>query len=412
MTARSGASAGSRRATFSAGLDLDLSSATASVPRGNLIPAVLPDSAEATNNATADPVDTHQDGPLSVLDARASNFSASQHPAPGGENSVFGFDSLLAASPFGVSVSTDSQLVGFGLEQPPSKRQRQSNDSPSEQSVQNEHNFSWTVPSPNAVEGSLGLLDSSSLLDIDLMMGGVSNEFFFHQIAQQYGRNLDTNGSMGKISTITDGSVSLLPGPSGHSPLGHLSDSISDSGTEKTDRIRLPMILKEKSENAPRLLVDDFAFEALSADVKQRLASDEIDLPVKTRRELQHFLNGYLDCFHRHLPILHLPTLEMSQTPSPLILAVCCIGALYRLERQKARKIYLLAARICHSSENADVDHVTSLRPLWLMQARILLLLYAALGDDSATAEFEIGRMGTFITVLVTYIYAYNSTNL
>ncbi|KAH8648245.1 hypothetical protein BGZ61DRAFT_547744 [Ilyonectria robusta] len=106
---------------------------------------------------------------------------------------------------------------------------------------------------------------------------------------------------------------------------------------------RLPKILKETPASLPRILIDDDAYQHLQLDTCSRLGQSHIPLPLKNPWEVQLMLNGYIDSFHRHLPILHLASMKPSQTPSPLIWAMCCIGSLYRLDREKARRFHALA---------------------------------------------------------------------
>ena len=53
------------------------------------------------------------------------------------------------------------------------------------------------------------------------------------------------------------------------------------------------------------------------------------------------------------------------------------------------------------SSEDPGIDHTVTAKPLWFSQARTLLLLFAVLGDDSATTQTELGKIGVFITVSI-----------
>lgn len=106
---------------------------------------------------------------------------------------------------------------------------------------------------------------------------------------------------------------------------------------------QLPRILQEKSHTTPRAEIDSATYERLCDDIMNRSGMEASQKVVPSNQELQRFLNAYIDCFHRHLPIVHLPSLLISKTPSPLILALSCIGALYRLERRRAVLLYQLA---------------------------------------------------------------------
>ncbi|KAJ3536491.1 hypothetical protein NM208_g6688 [Fusarium decemcellulare] len=80
---------------------------------------------------------------------------------------------------------------------------------------------------------------------------------------------------------------------------------------------------------------------------------------------LQHCLDRYIEVFHIHFPFLHLPTLELTTAPSPLILGICAIGALYRLERRLAASLCFMAERVLASLEMGRLDHDPVLSPNW-----------------------------------------------
>lgn len=85
------------------------------------------------------------------------------------------------------------------------------------------------------------------------------------------------------------------------------------------------------------LAIDKAARHKLLADLQSRMSSDQRQrLRLPSASLLNRFLGTYLVCFHPHYPILHIPTMSLENTPSPLILALCSIGALYRLHRKQA----------------------------------------------------------------------------
>jgi len=147
-------------------------------------------------------------------------------------------------------------------------------------------------------------------------------------------------------------------------------------------------------------------FTRLCTDAHRRYGHADVQLPLQSRRELQHFLNSYFDCFHRHLPILHFPLLQVSSSPSPLIYAMCSIGALYRFDRVKAQRLFSFSDHILQTPPTTkfhDEQSASSIKPgaLWAMQARILLLLYATLSGDMDTLKSGLDKIGTFITVRI-----------
>ena len=392
--------------------------AAPSLSRALSIPSFLPHDTINLNGSEASSSMQHGRSASTVI-TQTAELPEPSCPVPSSSNLDFSISDLMAASPFTMndtSISTsDFTITGHDR----NKRQRLSMDVSSMQVLPNDRVYSPSLllPTVSRAENPHYLTDP---LDINLVMGGVSEEFFFHQITQQQERtSIPVQQTDNNFFGTVDSSAITAADTVNVSRTDHFTEASSETGTERTERIRLPMILQEKSENPPRLSVDENAFQALFIDYKQRSRSLDVQFPLKSSRELQHFLNGYLDCFHRHLPILHLPTLKLSEAPSPLILAMCCIGALYRLERQKARRIYQSAAAVADtlhmknlqstypafdllaSSEDPGIDHTVTAKPLWFSQARTLLLLFAVLGDDSATTQTELGKIGVFITVSI-----------
>ncbi|KAI0121269.1 hypothetical protein BJ170DRAFT_588186 [Xylariales sp. AK1849] len=118
------------------------------------------------------------------------------------------------------------------------------------------------------------------------------------------------------------------------------SGEVETAKQPRNTSVRLTRIAKEESIKRHRLIIDENAYDGLLLDACSRLEGTGQAFPVKSCREMQHLINGYVDCFHRHFPILHLASLVPAETPSPLISIMCCIGAIYRLERVKARRLY------------------------------------------------------------------------
>jgi hypothetical protein len=84
-------------------------------------------------------------------------------------------------------------------------------------------------------------------------------------------------------------------------------------------------------------VLDDLKMYLLPAELS------ELDFP--RTRVLQKCLRSYIRSFHCHLPILHLTQILGSDTPSPLRLAICSIGALYLVDRKNAALFKSLATK-------------------------------------------------------------------
>ncbi|KAM5357267.1 hypothetical protein ACJZ2D_016444 [Fusarium nematophilum] len=203
-----------------------------------------------------------------------------------------------------------------------------------------------------------------------------------------------------------------LPTPDGNGRPDHNVHATDDSSG------RLPKVLKEMPMSPPRIKIDDNAFHCLQLDTWSRLGQPDAPLPLKSRWEVQVMINGYIDGFHRHLPILHLASMNPTQTPSPLVWAMCCIGSLYRLDRERARHFHALSVSILPlktnhyqisgspQSQSANTTGAPGqsrtgydgleMEPLWVMQTRVLLCLYASLGGDHSVAVAVFDELGLF----------------
>lgn len=110
----------------------------------------------------------------------------------------------------------------------------------------------------------------------------------------------------------------------------------------------LPCVLEEKTDHVPQVDVDvdEASYQAVRDDVQNR-SQHTLNLEaIVLRKDLSRFLKSYFDHFHRHLPIIHAPSLILAQCPSPLILGMSCIGALYRFDRRRAVRIYNMAINL------------------------------------------------------------------
>lgn len=153
-------------------------------------------------------------------------------------------------------------------------------------------------------------------------------------------------------------------------------------------------------------------------DLCSRLDIEKIgvfELPTATT--LQKWLRTYLEAFHVHFPFIHFPSLDLEATPSPLILAICAVGALYRLERAGAVSLHVKAVQCLSVAEvsmtqiilrNRLLEHwsppkstpdPSTARPLWHSQARLLTLMFAAFSGDPAVVVKSIEDLGHLSSV-------------
>lgn len=121
-------------------------------------------------------------------------------------------------------------------------------------------------------------------------------------------------------------------------------DALPDANNE-ADECNLPRLLSGERLTHASLILDSSAHVSLQADLRERLGHRHAEAHLPAAKVLQGFLSAYISSFHTHLRIIHLQTFDPRTTPSPLVLAMCSIGALYRLDRRRARHLYDIAVR-------------------------------------------------------------------
>jgi hypothetical protein len=163
--------------------------------------------------------------------------------------------------------------------------------------------------------------------------------------------------------------------------------------------------------------LDGATYAELVADAKRRLPPNEAaKLKLPSAHHLQRFLTSYLTCFHHHFPLIHLPTLNRTKTSAPLILAICAIGALYRLNRKVAKDLWTLTHKLAeevgsqvHLNVKHEADNPQDLResradtmepqPTETMQTMFLLTNFAVFNGDLADVINATEAMGKWARV-------------
>ena len=199
-----------------------------------------------------------------------------------------------------------------------------------------------------------------------------------------------------------------------------LHHEISPAAPETSNGInqRLPRIIKHVSGKLPTVVLDDTKRTLLKTDLESRLSEEQrasIMLPTST--SLQKCLRTYFDSVHVHLPLFHLHTFELETTPSPLILAMCATGALFRLERQVAASLYARANQALENSQHDIHAHTsspssmedwvrprrgssrTSSRPIWMTQCKVLLTFFAGFSGSPTFIRKAMEDMGVLANV-------------
>ncbi|RYP89507.1 hypothetical protein DL770_004377 [Monosporascus sp. CRB-9-2] len=86
------------------------------------------------------------------------------------------------------------------------------------------------------------------------------------------------------------------------------------------------------------------------AVIKTRLDEFSTVLPndfvFPSRHTLTRFLDGYVNGFNEHFPILHLPTLVATDLSPELLLAILAVGAQYRFESHRSNALWYAARAV------------------------------------------------------------------
>ncbi|KAJ3519818.1 hypothetical protein NM208_g13973 [Fusarium decemcellulare] len=164
----------------------------------------------------------------------------------------------------------------------------------------------------------------------------------------------------------------------------------------QTREPNLPILHPGERARCPPLTLNDDAYLAIQADLSRRLGFSNTAVDLPSAKLCQGFLSSYVSSFHSHLRIIHLQTFDPKITPSPLILAMCSIGALYRLDRRRSRHLYDTAVRsvetIARPSKDDDQVLVKDYC-VWYVQAKMLLSFYAIMsGDKNLVSNTMLGN--------------------
>lgn len=157
------------------------------------------------------------------------------------------------------------------------------------------------------------------------------------------------------------------------------------------------------TESMRRNLIFDLMDMGCDADLATKLPSSTV---------LQNCVRGYFERFDIHLGLFHPHTMNLSQTASPLILAMCAIGALYRLDRKLSAFLFCTAENalgMFSSKRDGDsaspsfeanaagllsMQTMDTSKALWELQTKVLLVFIATLGGQSAFSRKAMDGIG------------------
>ncbi|KAG4443120.1 hypothetical protein IFR05_001446 [Cadophora sp. M221] len=154
------------------------------------------------------------------------------------------------------------------------------------------------------------------------------------------------------------------------------------------------------------------------------------DLSTRISPEILRFLSSfatalyerciqrYIAMFNTHVPLFHLPSLDLDKIPAPLLLCICAIGAIYRMERKVAAIFYNAAHQSLESMSSLSSGRgpplnglllqdwikptgaersESSNNSLWISQTKLLLALFETFSGDLELCSISIHRIGFFV---------------
>ncbi|KAK2731417.1 hypothetical protein FQN55_004696 [Onygenales sp. PD_40] len=118
---------------------------------------------------------------------------------------------------------------------------------------------------------------------------------------------------------------------------------------------------------------------------------DDFDIQL-----LQRCLDQFFSHFNIYTPIFHVPTFNIKTTPTPLILAMSCIGASQLSERELCSTL-LQMANECLEHDESGIEDLMPATPLliWKIQCKVLLIYAGVFLGDPNEAAAAIERIGT-----------------
>ncbi|KAK0123927.1 hypothetical protein ONS95_008917 [Cadophora gregata] len=129
-------------------------------------------------------------------------------------------------------------------------------------------------------------------------------------------------------------------------------------------------------------------------------------------------LQRYFAIFNTHCPLFHLPSVDLDKIPTPLLLCICAIGAIYRMERKIAAIFYNAAHCSLENISPLSSGRGPSLQglllqdwikpassksndspalPLWIGQTKLLLAMFETFSGDTELSSMAVHRVGFFV---------------
>ncbi|KAJ5950825.1 uncharacterized protein N7479_009238 [Penicillium vulpinum] len=191
-----------------------------------------------------------------------------------------------------------------------------------------------------------------------------------------------------------------------------LIDELTSIGGQNDQRETSQQFLPDTSTAAKEYDMFEKTLQASELNPSQPWSAIPGSTAVPSAAVIQNCVRGYFERFHIHYVLFHPHTLNLNQMASPLILVICAIGALYRLDRKLSAFLICMAERaldmLCvkrdggaatpsfeaNATRSSTRQTTTSPKPLWELQTRVLLVFVAAIGGQSAFSRKAIDGIG------------------
>jgi Fungal specific transcription factor domain len=232
-----------------------------------------------------------------------------------------------------------------------------------------------------------------------------SNIFDFGAMAAQ--SFMQHNARLPPTTYIDQPLEQLSPPPIFSDPLSmDMGGLYGSSSSSALDPSLEPNDVKMALQKPSHFVFSESMWQNLAREVQTwspNILTNGVKLP--NFKVIQATIRTYIDCFDPNLPIIHIPSLVLDGAPTPLLLAMCAIGSLYRLERKVAADFYHLANDTMSQAETVQPKHrlrrlsnvfgtpagAPSLpqpeQPIWKLQTRLLLSFFALFTWDGALAQ-------------------------
>ncbi|KAJ5523623.1 hypothetical protein N7513_013167 [Penicillium frequentans] len=184
-----------------------------------------------------------------------------------------------------------------------------------------------------------------------------------------------------------------------------------EDGSPNDQTASIPTVVMRDCPRLKPAMITEGMRQNLISNLLAMGCDKEITTKIPSSTVLQNCMRAYFERFDIHVGLFHLPTLNIGQLDSPLTLAMCAIGALYRLDRRLSAFLFLTAERAVNmfsfqrdgdsaspSFETQDLETLGkqpmgNFKPVWELQTRVLVFI-ATLGGKPTFSRKAVDGIG------------------